>query len=363
MENNKNSVSLALVAAAIVTIGLIYFADLLTPLALAIFLWLIIDAFAKKIHEKFPIISRKLAVPVTLLISFLILGSMLAFVADYAQAFAKDISSYKGKLEDTISQVYHAFPMLGQPPTLGQIFDNVDPAEILNKAGAVLKGFGSQAIFVLLYVMSLFVAQASLPKKIVAIFPDREKREKVMEVTTAIRRSMEAYLWVQTSTGALIAVSCWIIFLVLGLKNALFWALITFLLSYIPALGGIIASVFPALFALIQFPTIWPAIIILGATHAVQSFVGNIVQPRMNGDSLNISIIMVFISLAFWGKIWGGAGMFLSVPITVMIMIIMSQFPSTRPISIMMSANGNPDIDTKPHKSKLNNKKAENNKK
>ena len=63
----------------------------------------------------------------------------------------------------------------------------------------------------------------------------------------------------------------------------------------------------------------------------------------MTGDSLNISVLVVFISLAFWGKLWGGPGMFLAVPLTVMLMIILAQFPSTRWIAVMMSNNGNPD--------------------
>ena len=345
--NNVSGLSRNILATAVVIAGLIYFSDILTPLALAIFLWLTIDGLAVFIHSRVPKVPRKLAVPFTLLLVFFSLASVVAFVAQYARSFSKDLSAYHLRLDAVISQVYGMLPLSGPSPTVGELFAKVNPSKILNGVGDALTGFGGEALFVLIYVLCLFAAQASLPRKIVNMIESTEERDKIVAITGAIRRSMEQYLWVQTITGLVIAVACYILFMVLGLKNALFWALMTFLLSYIPALGGVVATALPMIFALVQFPTIAPALLILGVTQAIQFIVGNIIQPRMTGDSLNISILVVFLSLAFWGKIWGGAGMFLAVPISVMVMIIMAQFSSTRGIAIMMSANGNPDVDLK----------------
>lgn len=339
-----------LLSTALVIIGLIYFADILTPLALAIFLWLTIDGAADAIHAKFPKIPRKLALPVTLALVFLGLATIIAFISDYARSFAHDLSLYRVRIDAVIAQIYDSMPSLGAPPTVGELFEKVNPSLILSKLGDTLKGFGGEALFVLIYVLSLFAAQASLPKKIINSIENAEDRNRMIALTGAIRKSMEAYLWVQTITGIMIAFACWVLFLILGLKNALFWALLTFLLSYIPAIGGVVASVLPAIFALVQFPLIWPALVILSITQVIQFIVGNVIQPRMTGDSLNISILFVFLSLAFWGKIWGASGMFLAVPLSVMMMIIMAQFPSTRAIAIFMSANGNPDFEMKPRR-------------
>ncbi len=342
---NFGKAPLLIIATAIVTIGLIYFADLLTPLALAIFLWLTIDGAAEVLHNRYKIVPRKLALPVILIIVFMGLAAIIAFISNYARDFAHDLSSYRIRIDQVILQIYQAFPQLGTPPTIGELFDKVNPALILSRLADTLKGFGGEALFVLIYVLSLIAAQASLPRKLVNIFPNLQERERVVAIAGAVRKSMEAYLWVQTVTGFMIALACYILFLIVGLKNAMFWALLTFLLSYIPAVGGLVATLLPALFALVQFTSFWPAVIILGVTQAIQFVVGNVILPRMTGDSLNLSVLMVFLSLAFWGKIWGAPGMFLSVPITVMMMIIMAQFPSTRAIAIMMSANGNPDVD------------------
>lgn len=339
----KSSLPLQIIAAAVIIAALIYFSDLLTPLALAIFLWLIIDGAARLLAAKVPFIKRKAAVPIVLLMVFLALAFVVAFVTEYARIFAHDIGAYRVRLEELIVQIYAKLPFLGPAPTIGELFDRVNPTIVLSGLGDALKSFGGEALFVLIYVISLFAAQASLTQKIVNIFPDKQDRDSVVRISGSIAKSMEQYLWVQTVTGIMIAVACYIVFLVLGLKNALFWALVTFLLSYIPVIGGLAASVFPALFALIQFATPVPAAIILGATQIVQFIIANIILPKMTGDSLNLSALMVFLSLAFWGKIWGGPGMFLAVPLTVMMMIIMAQFESTKAIAIMMSANGRPD--------------------
>lgn len=343
MTTYNHNISLMLIATSVLIAGLIYFADILTPLALAVFLWLTIDGAARVLSQKIPFIKRRAAVPITLFLVFLGLAFVVAFVAEYAIVFSHDIGAYRIRLDQIISQTYAMFPSLGPAPTIGQLFDKINPSLVLTGIADALKSFGGVALFVLIYVISLFAAQAALPKKIFNIFPNKKERDRIVEITSAISKSMEQYLWVQTITGIMIAVACYILFLIIGLKNALFWSLVTFLLSYIPAVGGVVASVFPALFALVQFATPLPAILILAISQAIQFIIGNIIQPRMTGDSLNISVLMVFISLAFWGKIWGGPGMFLAVPITVMMMIIMAQFPATRALAIMMSANGDPD--------------------
>jgi predicted PurR-regulated permease PerM len=333
---------IVLATAATVT-GLVWFADLLTPLALAIFLWLTIDAFADQIRARAPFVPRAAAVPLAILLVFTFLAFVVGFVIQYARGFAGEMSAYQARLDAVIVQAYALLPLSGEPPTVGQLFQRVSPGALLRGVADALQSFGGEALFVIIYVACLFAAQATMPRKIVAIFPDHAGRARATRTGGAIRRSMEQYLWVQTVTGLMIAFACWLLFTAVGLNNALFWALVTFLLSYIPVVGGVAASVMPALFALVQFPVLWPALVILGVSQAIQFVVGNIIQPRMTGDSLNISVLVVFVSLAFWGKLWGGPGMFLAVPLTVMLMIVLAQFPSTRWLAVLMSNNGNPD--------------------
>jgi predicted PurR-regulated permease PerM len=129
---------------------------------------------------------------------------------------------------------------------------------------------------------------------------------------------------------------------VVGLDNALFWAFLIFLASYIPVIGGIVGVAFPAAFALVQFESPWWALGLLAALQTIQFLVGNVITPRMQGNSLNIDPVVVLLALALWGALWGVAGMFLSTPLAVMAMIILAEFEGSRWIAILMSENGDP---------------------
>lgn len=341
-ESSSSASRMLLAAAAIIT-GLYWFADLLKPLALAIFLWLTIDAFAESLRKRLKVIPRAAAVPVAILIVFISLAAIVGFVIEYAATFSRSLGAYQVRLDELIGQGHAFLRMSGTPPTVGQLFANLNPGLILRGVADALQSFGGQALFVIIYVACLFAAQASMPAKLEQIFQDEKERGRAAKIGKAIARSMEQYLWVQTITGLMIAVASWALFAVVGLENGLFWATIIFVLSYIPVVGGAAGSLLPALFALVQFTSPIPALVILIGTQGIGFVVGNIIQPRMTGDSLNISVLVVFLSLVFWGKLWGGPGTFLAVPLTVMLMIVLAQFPSTRWIAVLLSNNGNPD--------------------
>jgi predicted PurR-regulated permease PerM len=94
--------------------------------------------------------------------------------------------------------------------------------------------------------------------------------------------------------------------------------------------------------ALVQFPTLGPVVAVFAGVGAWQFIIGNFLQPRMTGESLNLSAVVVLLALAIWGTVWGIVGAFLAAPMTVMLMIVLAQFPSTRWIAILLSADGNP---------------------
>ncbi|MEM7037311.1 MAG: AI-2E family transporter, partial [Bacteroidota bacterium] len=127
-----------------------------------------------------------------------------------------------------------------------------------------------------------------------------------------------------------------------GLDFAIFWAFLIFLLNFIPTFGSLAATIFPVVFSILQFDTWTPVIILLVGILATQMIIGNFLEPKLLGNRLNISSLVVLISLSVWGTIWGVIGMILAVPLTVAIMIILSEFESTLPIAIWLSADGMP---------------------
>ncbi len=135
--------------------------------------------------------------------------------------------------------------------------------------------------------------------------------------------------------------SSYIILTYLNVDFAETWALVIFLLNYIPTIGSILGVIFPALIALLQFDTYTPFLIIALGLTAIQFTIGNVVEPMFMGNSLNLSAFVIVLSLTFWGTIWGAAGMVLSIPITVMMMIVAAHIPSWRWVAIMLSRDGN----------------------
>ena len=118
------------------------------------------------------------------------------------------------------------------------------------------------------------------------------------------------------------------------------WAFLIFMFNFIPSIGPILGTILPSLFCLIQFGTFTPALVVLFGVGGVSVLVGSLVEPKLMGNTLNISPLVAIISLALWGSIWGIIGMLLSVPITVAMIIVFSQFPNTRSIAILLSEKG-----------------------
>jgi predicted PurR-regulated permease PerM len=333
----------ALVILATIAAGAVLYllADILTPLALAIFLALMIDGFARVLENRLPGVSRGVATPLAIVLSVVIFGGAAFFIADNATAFAGQLVEYTPKLNGLIARVATTFGV-DVPPTVDQLIRQLDPASHLGQVARGLQSFLSTAAFVLVYLGFILASRRGWERKAVNLFATREQRQEAVEAFLRIRNGVEQYLWVQTVTGLMIAVASWIAMMAVGLDNALFWAILIFIASYIPVVGGIVGVAAPPIFALVQFPTLWQAIVLFVGLQAIGMFVGNVVQPRMQGRSLNMDPIVLLLALAFWGVIWGLPGAFLSTPLTTVMMVVLAQFTGTRWIAVMLSADGDP---------------------
>jgi AI-2 transport protein TqsA len=314
--------------------------DILTPLALAVFLAVMIDGFARVLSEHTPFPDRA-SVPVAVVLSIALFGGAAYVIADHATSFAGQLTDYQPKLNALIIRVAEMLNMRAAP-TLEQLYRSLDPSQYLGVVAKRLQSLAADAVFVLIYLGFILASRRGFRRKLVGMFPTHDERDYALRVFGQIRDGVERYLWVQTVTGVMIGVASFVIMLIVGLDNAVFWALLIFLASYIPVVGGFVGILLPPVFALVQFDTWWQAATLLVVLQTIQFIVGNVVQPRMQGDSLNIDPVVVLLSLAFWGLIWGLPGMFLSTPLTVGAMVILAQFPATRRLAVLLSENGNP---------------------
>lgn len=334
----------ALVLLAVIATGatLHWLSDILTPLALALFLAVMIDGFARVLQHRLPGVSRKVATPLAVVLSVLIFGGAAFFVADNATSFATQLVAYTPKLNNLLARVA-GMAGIDVPPTLTGLVRQLNPASYLGQVARGLQDFLSTAAFVLVYLGFILASRRGWERKVVGLFPQREERQESVSAFLRIRNGVEQYLWVQTVTGLMIAAASWVAMAAVGLDNALFWAILIFIASYIPIVGGVVGVAFPPIFALVQFDTLWQALTLVVVLQAITLFVGNIVQPRMQGRSLNIDPIVLLLALAFWSIVWGLAGAFLSTPLTVMAMVILAQFQGTRWVAVLLSSDGDPD--------------------
>jgi predicted PurR-regulated permease PerM len=335
----RNAVVLMAVIAAGAT--LYWLADILTPLALAMFLAVMVDGFARVLSHRLPRLSRRAALPLAVVLSLAIFGGSAFFIAENATSFGSQLTSYAPKLNSLIAR---AAAMLGihAPVSMATLAQQLDPAKYLGPVAKGLQNFTSTAAFVLVYTAFLIATRRNFERKMVALFRHRDERQEAVAAFLRIRDGIEQYLWVQTITGLMIAGSSWVAMRAVGLNDAAFWAFLIFVASYIPVIGGVVAVFLPPVFALLQFDSLWQAIVLLGVLNGISLVVGNVIYPRMQGRSLNMDPVVVLFALAFWGSIWGLPGAFLSTPLTVMVMVICAQFDGARWIAVLLSADGDP---------------------
>jgi len=337
-----------------VIIGLLYLGrDILAPFALAIFLFLIIEGFARAIHGRSAMLklawSRALAILV-------VIGGFVGFLAMMARGIAEfgiQGDAYLQRINALIEDAY-SWVHLSDAPTLTEMVFNESGQAFLGTIASATSGLTGDLVLILIYVAFLFLAQSAWPNKLDRIFVDSDQRKQVKEVGDAARRGIETYLWTQTVISALITGLTYVTLLLLGVDNALFLSTLIFVLNYIPTIGSIVAALVPPLFALVQpeiaawIPGDAPndsyffALMVFAGVSFWQFSIGNFVQPRIMGDTLNLSALVVLLSLAIWGAIWGIPGMFLSAPLTVLMMILFAQSDSTRWMAVLLSANGEP---------------------
>lgn len=334
----------ALVVLAVIATGaaMYWLSGILTPLALAIFLAIMIDGLARVLENRLPGVSRRAALPLALVLSVLLFGGATTVVVTRAPAFFGEIADFAPKLVETLARIAEHWH-IQVPRTVAELIRQLDPAQYIGQIARAVQSFASTAAFVLVYLGFILASRRGFERKFVGLFPGRAERVEALAAFQRMRDAVERYLWVQTVTGLMVAGLSWIAMAAVGLHNAEFWAFLIFLAVYIPVIGGTFAGVAPPLFALMEFDSYWPAVILLAALQIIGVVIGNVVYPRMSGRSLNIDPIVVLLALAFWGALWGITGMFLSTPLTVMAMVILSQFDGTRWLAVLLSADGEPE--------------------
>ncbi|MFI4936064.1 MAG: AI-2E family transporter [Caulobacterales bacterium] len=329
------------VAVILSGVAALWLSPIVTPLALAVFLMVMIDGLARGLKGRLPALGTGASLGVAIVICIVAFSAIVFFVAENAAAFVGKLVMYEPRLNSLLARLAHTLHV-GLPRTVNQLVAKLNPGQYLPMVAGWVQTLATNAVLVLVYLGFLLASQNGFERKAVRLFHEREDRHEALQMFLRVRDALERYVWIQTLCGGLIAVGSWALMMVVGLESAFFWAFLIFVIGYIPIVGAAIGIIAPVLFALVQFPSVWPAVVLLLSLFSLTFLVGNILLPRMQGRGLNLDPVMVLFSLAFWGAIWGVTGMFLSTPLTVLTMVILAQFDGSRWIAVLLSGDGDP---------------------
>ncbi|MDA3840289.1 MAG: AI-2E family transporter [Patescibacteria group bacterium] len=316
--------------------------SLLLPLVIAIVMWYVILAFSSY-FEKIKIGTKNVPHFLALILSFFVLGLVLWVIVSILQfnigKMIVKAPEYQEKVYLLLSSSLAWFGV-SEIPSISNIIETLSFSSLLGFMTDLFTNLAGYAGMALIYLVLIFLEYKIFNKKIEKFLNNSEKYFKFCEVIKKIDADIKTYVSIKTGMSLLTAILSYIILMVVGIDFPLFWAMLIFVLNYIPTIGSIIAVTFPLILSLVQFPTFTPFVVLLILLILVQVAVGNIIEPKLMGKSLNLSPLVIILSLGLWGAIWGVVGMFLSIPIMVIVNIILAKLPKTRGLAIMFSANG-----------------------
>jgi predicted PurR-regulated permease PerM len=191
-----------------------------------------------------------------------------------------------------------------------------------------------------LFVIFFFIESSSFKDKLSRIFKNAQDRKKVSYLLKEIPAQIQFYLGMKSLFSAITAISIYIVMKIMGFDFAEFWAVCIFFMNFIPNIGAVIVTFVMTLFAYFQWLDIAKVGLFFLAQLGIHGIIGNVVETHYLGRTMNLSPMVLLLSLCFWGMIWGGTGLFLAVPMTVLMMIILASFPSTRMYALLMSEKG-----------------------
>ncbi len=276
-----------------------------------------------------------------IIIVIIVLGVVIgAVVGSSINSFRSDLPLYQQRLQTISIDAMHWLSGYGLEIDANQWRESVNPGAALGFVGNALASLGNvmtNAFLILLTVVFVLAEEIRFGDKYkLATGDGKTGLAAVKRFTNSVNRYMAIKLAMSVMTGVFITI--WL--LIQGVDYAVLWGLIAFLLNFIPTLGSILAAIPATLLSLVQLGSGDAAITALGFL-LVNGIVGNGIEPRTMGKGLDMSTLVVFLSLVFWGWVLGSIGMLLSIPLTMTIKIALESFEETRWLGVMLGSGKN----------------------
>lgn len=324
-------------AFVIVVSGLKMASSLVVPFLLAVFIAMIVSPLLQWLKARRVPGGIAILLIILLILSIgLILGAVIGSSVD---SFRQDIPIYSAKLAVMSEAVQQGLAHRGIAIDADLWQNSFDPSAVMLWVGSALASFGNvmtNSVLILITVIFILAENTRFGDKLRIARGDKNSQAWLGELSSSIH----GYLGIKAAISAVTGLLIYIWLTILGVDYAVLWGLIAFLLNFVPTVGSFIAAVPAVLLALVQLGFASAGLTLLG--FVVVNFVmGSAVEPRWMGKGLNLSPLVVFVSLVLWGWVLGPVGMLLSIPLTIMVKIALATNEDTRWISIMLGDSTN----------------------
>jgi len=308
--------------------------DVLLPVVVAVFLSILTLPPLKGLQRLG--LPTAIAIPIIVILVALVLVGVTGILASTVRAFTAQIPQYQAPLEDLLVTTLSQIEALGvQTPDRTELTEFLRPDTVMTLVGqtlnAVVAVLSRIVIVTVTMTFILFEASDLQRKTLVAFGTSGAAVSTFGQAPLQVQRYLFIKSCVSLVTGLLVGL--WVY--ALGLDFPMMWGLIAFLLNYIPSIGSILAAIPPVLLAIVQLGWLGAGGVAIGYV-AVNLALGNFLEPRLLGRSLGLSPLVVFLSLLFWGWLWGPAGMLFCVPLTVIAKLLLEGNEDTRWIAVFL---------------------------
>ena len=317
----------------VIVAGLRAAAQVVLPFLVAVFLAVVSVPLMRWLQRQR--VPRSLAVLGTIFAAIAGIGVLGLVVGRSVNEFTAAAPRYQARLQDLIDSTVVLVDNLGLPTEEWRSFDllPVGLFDVLGGALGAIASFASNTFLVLLTVIFILMEAAGFSAKLRAAFGEGAHFGQLERMTQQVQN----YLVIKTAISAGTGLVVGLFVAALGLDFAMLWALVAFILNFIPNLGSIIAAVPAVLLAVVQLGLARAGVIALGYV-GINIVFGNFIEPMLMGRRLGLSTLVVFVSLVFWGWVWGPIGMLFSVPLTMVVKIALENTRDFRWVAVMLGA-------------------------
>lgn len=326
-------------------VGLNYLRVVLQPLFVAIFLFYLATPAVHVLQRlRLPTGVAHLivlGVSATLLILF---ASLLVRRVD---ELGRQLPAFQERIETVASQTARSGPTT-LPFFRRHLSSILRRVDVVKPVTGAITGFTSKIIaflsatvLVVLYLVFLIQERKSLPMRLVSIYGPQRAAD-IQAIGERINASIARYMYIKFLASVLKAIPALVVMLAFRLELSVLWASMILVLNFIPYFGSIVGFAFPVAYAVLQLPSPWQVVAMASLFFVIENVVGNYWEPRVSGDRLNVSPLVVILALAFWGWLWGAVGLILSVPITVSLRYVLENIPYTRPLAALIASRREP---------------------